>query len=140
MDEALVGHAVSMASVALAVRRGLREEAREAGVEIVVADALPVVPIDATAVELVLLAVVAGALEAGAHRRLSIAPDGLRERSVRIRIDTELGDQRDGGGLTLARELAHWAGGELSVQDAIILELPLSPRQAGGDLAGARER
>ena len=142
MADALVAHAVSIHDVALAVRRGLREEAREAGVDIVVADTLPVVSVDATAVELVLLAVVAGALEDGAHRQLSIGPDATRERSVRIRIETDLRDQRTertGGGLTLARELAHWAGGELSIQDAIILELPLSPRQARGDVAGARE-
>ena len=140
MGDALVAHPVSMQDVALAVRRGLREEAREAGVEIIVADTFPVVTIDATTVELVLLAVVAGALEDGASQRLSIGPDMARERSVRIRVEAEFGDHRDGEGLSLARELAHWAGGELSVQDAIILELPLSSRQARGDLAGMRER
>ena len=140
MSQAMVGRPVSIHEVALAVRRGLREEAREAGVEIVVADALPIVNIDATAVELTLLAAVAGVLESGVQRRLSIEPDAMRERSVRIRIGAEPADHPGGAGLVLAQELTQWVGGALMMEDALILELPLSPRQSSGDLAGPSER
>ena len=140
VDAALPGQDVSIHDVALAVRRSLREEAREAGVEIIVADALPMVSVDATAVELALLATVAGALEGRVCRQVSIEPDATRERSVRIRIGVEPGERRDGEGLNLARELAQWAGGELTLDDTIVLELPLSPRESRGDVAGADER
>lgn len=140
MGDALVGQPVSIHDVALAVRRGLREEAREAGVEIVVADALPVVSVDATAVELALLAAVAGVLETGVRRQVSIEPGATRERSVCIRLDAELNAGVDGEGLSLAQDLAQWVGGVLSLGDAIVLELPLSPGQPRGDVAGPSER
>lgn len=139
VGDALVGQAVSIHDVALLVRRGLREEAKEAGVEIVVADSLPIARVDATAVELALLAAVAGVLERGARRQLSIEPGATRERSVCIRIGAELWAGGDGEGLSLAQDLAEWVGGALSLDDAIVLELPLSPRQARGDVAGSRE-
>ena len=140
MDDALVGRPVSIHDVALAVKRGLREEAKEAGVEIVVGDGLPVVSVDASAVELTLIAAVAGALEGGASRRLSIDADATHERSVRIRIGMDAGRRAEGAGLVLAQELTTWMGGALLVEDNIILELPLSPRQSRRDLAGPSQR
>ena len=135
-EHAVGTQAVSIHEVALAVRRGLREEAREAGVEILVADELPVVRIDATTVELALLATVAGALESGT-RQVRIEPDAVRERSVRIRIGAD--EARETRGLSLAQELARWVGGELSVENDIVLELPMSPIKSRGDLGGTRE-
>lgn len=131
---------VPIREVALAVRRQLRGEARAAGVEIVVAEHLPVVSADPTMVELALLASVAGALESGAGARLAIQPDTARERSVRIRLATDRAEHHEVPGLELAREVARWAGGELSLSDPLVLELPASAIQAGGDLTGAGER
>ncbi len=145
LDGAFAQRDVAVADVALAVRRALREEADAAHTEVVVADGLPVVHTDPASLELVLLAALAGVLEAasidpgvpdraGAANRIAVEPDVLCERSVRIRITGVSNRVLDAAGVILARDLAHCAGGELSMTEGLVIELPASPGQSGDDL------
>lgn len=130
---------VAVGDVAIAVRRALRDELDAAGAEIVVSSDLPVVRTDAASLELVLLVALAGAIagmggDREAPARIIVEPDTTSEQSVRVRISGVTGGLSELPGVLLAREIAQWAGGELTMPDALVVELPMSPGESGDDL------
>ena len=138
-DDALGQRVVAVGDVAIAVRRVLRDELDAAGAEIVVSSDLPVVRTDAASLELVLLVALAGAIagmggDREAPARIIVEPDAKSEQSVRVRISGVTGRLSELPGVLLAREIAQWAGGELTMPDALVVELPMSPGESGDDL------
>jgi light-regulated signal transduction histidine kinase (bacteriophytochrome) len=141
-EEAFAWHDVSLADVARAVRRDLREDATDAGCEIVVDDALPAFRMDAMGLELVLRAIVSAILRAaGPQTSISIGPATTRPASVVISVGFDASELATvvAQDLTLADQMAKRIGGRVWVEGAVLLELPISPRQQGENVARAHE-
>ncbi|AHG88681.1 hypothetical protein J421_1144 [Gemmatirosa kalamazoonensis] len=125
---------VSLRDVALAVRRSLRDAARQAKCEIVVDDDLPAARLDAAALELTLGTVLLAALSharPGDVLRVESAPRGAVDatRAVLRVVRERAGDGADAwdpDGLALSVELAGEYGGRVAAHPrALELELPL---------------
>lgn len=141
-EEAFAWHDVSLADVARAVRRDLREDATEAGCEIVVDDALPTFRMDAMGLELVLRAIVSAVLRAaGRQTSISIGPATTRPASVVISVGFDASEiaVAVAEDLTLADQMAKRIGGRVWVDAAIFLELPISAGQQRENIARAHE-
>jgi signal transduction histidine kinase len=137
---------VSLRDVAWSVGRDARDDAREAGCEIEISDALPTVLTDSTGFELALKSVVAAALQRA--RSGSTIAIGLRElhaQSAVVAVSFESGaptdDLADNGALEFAREVSTRCGGRTWREDAgtVCLDVPVSVAHAGHDVAGVRE-
>jgi light-regulated signal transduction histidine kinase (bacteriophytochrome) len=146
-EEAFAWHDVSLADVARAVRRDLREDATEAGCEIVIDEGLPTLCMDAMGVELVLRAIASAILRSAAmsggepHRAVTIGPARIVESSVVLSVRFDLPIRNDAGSLhlALAQQVAGRIGGRVWADDAIHLELPISVGQKGENVARSHE-
>jgi hypothetical protein len=120
----------------------LREDATEAGCEIVVDEKLPTLRMDAMGIELVLRAIVSAVLR-GAEPQSSItigpAKTGESSVSIAVRLDTPVSVAALAPELALAEQIAKRIAGRVWVEDAVYLELPFSVAHEGENVAGAHE-
>lgn len=133
---AFVGSSTSLRDVALAVRRDLRDDARDAGTLIEVDDALPTVLTDSTSVELVLKSIIGAAVSGGSGTggdgaTIRIGLRELRDRSAVLQVSTN--QRRPGrgldadGALDFASELSALSGGRVWREDGdVCLEVPVA--------------
>jgi signal transduction histidine kinase len=138
-EEVFAWHHVSLADVARAVRRDLREDAAEVGCEITIDESLPSLRMDAMGMELVLRAIVSAAIRAASgHSDITIGPAivGPSTVSLTVRLDSAGGRNID---LTLADQIAKRIAGRAWLDEAIHLELPISVSHEGEHVAGAHE-
>lgn len=141
-EEAFAWHDVSLADVARAVRRDLREDATDAGCDIVVDDTLPTLRMDAMGVELVLRAIVGAMLRsASAHTSINIGPAATAASAVTITAQFDTTQLTAGTvvDLTLADQIAKRIGGRVWLDDAIRLEMPFSVANEGQNIASAHK-
>ena len=141
-EEAFAWHDVSLSDVARAVRRDLREEATEAGCEIVVDESLPTLRMDAMGVELVLRAIVCALLRgAEPHSSIAIGPAKTEQSSVIIAVrgDTLSRAVVLASELLLAEEIAKRIAGRVWTDGAVYLELPFSVAHERENVARAHE-
>lgn len=142
-EEAFAWHDVSLADVARAVRRDLREQATDAACEIVVDETLPTLRMDAMGVELVLRAMVSAVLRgAEPQASITIGPAKTDESSVTIavRIDGSAHAIVLEPELALAEQIAKRIAGRVWIEDAAIhLELPFSAAHEREDVARTHE-
>ena len=132
MGPAFAQHEVSLADVAQAVRRDLREEAAERQCVIEADPALPTARVDAGSVELSLKLAVAAALRAAVPgSRVGISLRSLGEHAVSLAVTFEPAGPTPADAadpFDFARDLATMAGGRLTVHSgAVDLEFPLPP-------------
>jgi signal transduction histidine kinase len=142
-DPALGEREVSLADVARSVRRDVREEALQSGIEIEVDELLPTLRLDATAFALALKSALTALLVgAGGETRIRISLDDLRADTVVVKVAADGGSDStiEGGEIdfAVAQEVAGYAGGKAWSEDALFLELPISLTQARNDLTRAR--
>jgi signal transduction histidine kinase len=141
-EEVFAWHDVSLADVARAVRRDLREDAMDVGCEITIDASLPTLRMDAMGLELVLRAMISAVLRvASAHSAISIGPASVGASSVTLAVRLE-SNIRTGGeamDLTLADQIAKRIAGRVWLDEAIHLELPISVSHEGEQGAGSRE-
>jgi light-regulated signal transduction histidine kinase (bacteriophytochrome) len=142
-DLALAQREVSLADVARAVRRDVREEALQSGIEIEVDELLPTLRLDATAFALALKSALTALLVgAGSETRIRISLEDLRADTVVVKVAADGGTDApvDGEGIdfAVAQEVAGYAGGKAWSEDALFLEVPISVPQARDNLMGAR--
>jgi signal transduction histidine kinase len=141
-DEVFAWHDVSLADVARAVRRDLREDATEAGCEIVVDGSLPTLRMDAMGVELVLRAIVSAVLRgAEPQTSITIGPAKIAGSSVAVavRADTPVHTIVHASQLELAEQIAKRIAGRVWIEDEVYLELPFSVAHERENVAGAHE-
>jgi K+-sensing histidine kinase KdpD len=141
-DPALAQREVSLADVARAVRRDVRDEAVHGGVEIEVDEELPTLRVDATAFALALKSAL-GALLAEAHSdtRIRISLDRLRTDTVVVKVAASGADAAPRSGradLAVAQEVTGFVGGKAWSADALFLEVPVSVSQTRENVAGGR--
>jgi signal transduction histidine kinase len=142
-DPGLGQRDVSLADIARSVRRDVREEALQIGVEIEVDELLPTLRLDATTFALALKSALAALLVgAKGETRIRISLDDLRPDRVVVKVatDTETGSVPEGEGIdfAVAQEVASYAGGKAWSEDALFLEVPISVPQTRDDLLGTR--
>lgn len=145
---------VSLEGVARSVRRELREETSDAGLELTVSDAMPSARVDSTGLELALKAAVAGVAQAAEKgSTIAVELDSLDEVRAALRVRYT---PRASGvvadverSISFASEVLARAGGRVRVEaDSVRLEVPVldeSSDSSGAahsrnDVGGARER
>ena len=127
---ALDWHEVSLAAVAQAVRREMREEMVRARAAIEVDDALPTVLTDPAVFELALASALAALLRAAPpDTTIRIALDRLSELSAVVSISLAPRQRADAvltpDALDFARSLLAKAGGRATAAETVCLELPV---------------
>jgi signal transduction histidine kinase len=141
-EEAFAWHDVSLADVARAVRRDLREDATEVGCEITVDESLPALRMDAMGVELALRAIISALLRAmAAHSTITIGPAVVAASKVviTVRFDAAIPGDVKAIDLALADQIAGRIAGRIWIDEAIHLELPISGAHEGEHVAGTHE-
>lgn len=142
-NEALSWHEVPLAAIARTIRRELREDANDAEVDIIAADNLPVVRLDAVAAELLLRTVVAALLrEAEPQTQIVVALARRTPQSVVLAVRHDTGGRGRAScerGLVLAAELAERLGSRVWTDDLVYLEMPISVLKEGEDVARTGE-
>lgn len=138
---------VSLRAIAAAVRREVAADVADAQVEVIVADGLPTVQLDAAGLELVLRSALLAILrDVSGPAEVMIDLGELRPDAalltLTVRPETALARPVDQSELGFARELAAATGGSLwsDQRQRVCVELPISGRQSGDDLARPRER
>lgn len=137
-QEAFAWHDVSLADIARAVRRDLREDAAEARCEIIVDDSMPTLRLDAMGMELILRAIIGAALRAApCTSRITIGPASVRAGFVRIAV--QFVSAETALDLALAEQIAARISGRVWIDGAAYVELPISVAHEGQNVSGARE-